>query len=497
MKLLSMFSNARDGVYAQAVLEALDRSLAVIEFKPDGTILNANKNFLGALEYSLEELVGQHHRMLVPREIREKPDYDVFWKDLRSGNFKSAAFPRMTKSGKQIWIEATYNPVVDKSGKVIKIVKFASDITARQEKMADLEGKVDAIGRSQAVIEFTLTGEITEANENFLSVMGYSFDEIKGKQHRIFVDRDYANSAEYADFWKKLAEGQFFAQQFRRLGKGGKVVWIEASYNPIMDANGKPYKVVKFATDITEQVNLLVELKSMIDTNFAEIDSSLNDLDGRSIVAVTASEQTSASVQAVAAGAEELAASIGEISRSMDTARQTTTQMFDRTVEAGVTTGKMSDVVASVGGIVEVIQNIASQINLLALNATIESARAGEAGKGFAVVANEVKNLANQAARATEEISGQITGIQAISTEVAGVLSGIRSDVELVLDNVTTISSAVEEQSAVTNEVSGNMQNMATAVESFSATLSEIKNSTALVSSSVMRTREAASVLAR
>ena len=171
--------------------------------------------------------------------------------------------------------------------------------------------------------------------------------------------------------------------------------------------------------------------------------------------------------------------------------------MFDRTVEAGVTTGKMSDVVASVGGIVEVIQNIASQINLLALNATIESARAGEAGKGFAVVANEVKNLANQAARATEEISGQITGIQAISTEVAGVLSGIRSDVELVLDNVTTISSAVEEQSAVTNEVSGNMQNMATAVESFSATLSEIKNSTALVSSSVMRTREAASVLAR
>ena len=326
MKLLSMFSNARDGVYAQAVLEALDRSLAVIEFKPDGTILNANKNFLGALEYSLEELVGQHHRMLVPREIREKPDYDVFWKDLRSGNFKSAAFPRMTKSGKQIWIEATYNPVVDKSGKVIKIVKFASDITARQEKMADLEGKVDAIGRSQAVIEFTLTGEITEANENFLSVMGYSFDEIKGKQHRIFVDRDYANSAEYADFWKKLAEGQFFAQQFRRLGKGGKVVWIEASYNPIMDANGKPYKVVKFATDITEQVNLLVELKSMIDTNFAEIDSSLNDLDGRSIVAVTASEQTSASVQAVAAGAEELAASIGEISRSMDTARQTTTR---------------------------------------------------------------------------------------------------------------------------------------------------------------------------
>ncbi len=216
----------------------------------------------------MEELVGQHHRMLVPREIREKPDYDVFWKDLRSGNFKSAAFPRMTKSGKQIWIEATYNPVVDKSGKVIKIVKFASDITARQEKMADLEGKVDAIGRSQAVIEFTLTGEITEANENFLSVMGYSFDEIKGKQHRIFVDRDYANSAEYADFWKKLAEGQFVAQQFRRLGKGGKVVWIEASYNPIMDANGKPYKVVKFATDITEQVNLLVELKSMIDTNF-------------------------------------------------------------------------------------------------------------------------------------------------------------------------------------------------------------------------------------
>ncbi|WP_417812859.1 methyl-accepting chemotaxis protein [Thalassospira alkalitolerans] len=497
MKLLSMFTGSRDGDYAKAVLEALDRSSAVIEFKPDGTILNANKNFLGALEYSLEDIVGQHHRMFVPKEIRENPEYEAFWSDLRSGTFKSAAFPRVTKTGKPIWIEATYNPVLDKTGKVVKIVKFASDITARQAKMADLEGKVDAIGRSQAVIEFSLTGDILEANENFLLVMGYTFGEIKGKHHRMFVERDYANSAEYDDFWKKLAEGQFFAQQFSRLGKGGKVVWIEASYNPIMDANGKPYKVVKFATDITEQVNLLVELKSMIDTNFAEIDSSLNDLDGRSIVAVTASEQTSASVQAVAAGAEELAASIGEISRSMDTARKTTNQMFDRTVLAGETTEKMSDVVAAMGGIVEVIQNIASQINLLALNATIESARAGEAGKGFAVVANEVKNLANQAARATEEISGQIDGIQTISTEVVGVLGNIRSDVELVLDNVTTISSAVEEQSAVTNEVSGNMQSMATAVESFSGTLSEIKNSTALVSSSVMRTREAASILAR
>lgn len=496
MSMLSFFSSKKNGL-ASETLVALEKSLAVIEFETDGTIIRANDNFLSLMGYSLSEITGKHHRIFVPTQIRNAPEYDLFWKDLTAGQFKSQAFPRITKSGKQVWIEATYNPVFDRKGKVAKIVKFASDITARQEKLAELDGKVDAIGRSQAVIEFDLDGTIRDANDNFLSVMGYELSEIHGRHHRMFVEPEYARGADYADFWKDLRAGNFTSQQFKRIAKGGRVVWIEASYNPIFDANGVPYKVVKFATDVTEQVNLLIELKAMIDNNFSEIDQSLYQLDEKSVFAVSVSSETSANVQAVAAGSEELAASIAEISRSMSEARTSTDRVFEKTVLAGQSTDKMTEVVAAMGNIVEVIQNIASQINLLALNATIESARAGEAGKGFAVVATEVKNLANQAARATEQISGEIGGIQGIATEVVDVLGSIRTDVETVLNNVTTISSAVEEQSAVTQEVSGNMQSMATSVESFAATIEAIKSSATSVAGTVGRTREAAMVLAR
>ncbi|MFC4236977.1 PAS domain S-box protein [Thalassospira xianhensis] len=496
MSVLSFFSSKKNGL-ASETLVALEKSLAAIEFETDGTIIRANDNFLSLMGYSLSEITGKHHRIFVPTQIRNAPEYDLFWKDLTAGQFKSQAFPRITKSGKQVWIEATYNPVFDRKGKVAKIVKFASDITARQEKLAELDGKVDAIGRSQAVIEFDLDGTIRDANDNFLSVMGYELSEIQGRHHRMFVEPEYARGADYADFWRDLRAGNFTAQQFKRIAKGGRVVWIEASYNPIFDANGVPYKVVKFATDVTEQVNLLIDLKAMIDNNFSEIDQSLYQLDEKSVFAVSVSSETSANVQAVAAGSEELAASIAEISRSMSEARTSTDRVFEKTVLAGRSTDKMTEVVAAMGNIVEVIQNIASQINLLALNATIESARAGEAGKGFAVVATEVKNLANQAARATEQISGEIGGIQGIAAEVVDVLGSIRTDVETVLNNVTTISSAVEEQSAVTQEVSGNMQSMATSVESFAATIDAIKSSATSVAGTVGRTREAAMVLAR
>ncbi|MBL4840275.1 MAG: PAS domain-containing methyl-accepting chemotaxis protein [Thalassospira sp.] len=496
MSMLSFLSSKKSGLASETIV-ALDKSMAVIEFEADGTIIRANENFLAFMGYNASEVVGKHHRMFVPEEIRSAPAYGQFWKDLAAGEFKREAFPRITKSGRKVWIEASYNPVLDRHGKVLKIVKFASDITERQEKLAELEGKVNAIARSQAVIEFDLHGNIQDANENFLSVMGYEMSEIAGKHHKMFVEPEYASSREYDDFWKSLRAGNFVSQQFKRLAKGGRIIWIEASYNPIFDANGVPYKVVKFATDVTEQVNLLIDLKAMIDNNFSAIDQSLHQLDEKSIFAATVSNQTSANVQAVAAGSEELAASIAEISRSMSEARTSTDQVFEKTVLAGQSTDKMNEVVAAMGNIVEVIQNIASQINLLALNATIESARAGEAGKGFAVVATEVKNLANQAARATEQISGEIGGIQTIASEVVAVLGSIRSDVETVLNNVTTISSAVEEQSAVTQEVSGNMQNMATSVESFAATIEEIKSSAISVAGTVGRTREAAMVLAR
>jgi methyl-accepting chemotaxis protein len=482
---------------AAMTLDALDKSLAVIAFDLHGKVLRANKNFLDLMGYELSEIAGKHHAIFVPEEIRRSADYDAFWSELREGFFKRAAFPRMTKAGQRIWIEATYNPVRNEKGNVTKIVKFASDITKRQETMADFEGKINAINRSQAVIEFDLNGYVLDANENFLSVMGYQLSEIVGKHHRMFVDQSYASSQEYAAFWRELAKGNFVSKQFKRFGKGGKEVWIEASYNPIFDASGVPYKVVKYAIDITDQINLLTNLKQMIDINFGEIDHSLSELDQRSTVAYSSSEETSANVQTVAAAAEELAASIAEISRSMADARVSTDQVFEKSIAAGASTEKMTEVVTAMSSIIDVIQGIAGQINLLALNATIESARAGEAGKGFAVVANEVKNLANQVAKATEQITEEIEGVQNIAGEVTGVLGSIRSEVEGVLNNVTTISSAVEEQTAVTQQVSSNMQSMASSVEQFASSVNFIRDASSIVSGTVGRTREAALVLAR
>jgi methyl-accepting chemotaxis protein len=479
------------------VLNALTKSMAIIEFSLDGKVLSANENFLTVMGYTIDEIVGKHHSMFVPAEMRDTQEYRDFWKNLQSGKFQRAAFPRIAKDGRRVWLEASYNPVFDAKGNLLKVVKLASDITARRNENAEMKGVIDAIDRSQAVIEFDLHGKILTANSNFLDVMGYRLDEIQGKSHAMFVESDYGKSPEYKKFWEELRNGKFQAQQFKRLGKGGKQVWIEGSYNPIMDADGKPYKVVKFATDVTEQVTLLIELKSMIDNNFGEIDQSMTSLEEKAGMAVSASAQTSSNVQAVAAGAEELSASIAEISRSMAEAREVTEQVFQQTVSADASTQRMNDVVSAMGNIVEMIQGIAGQINLLALNATIESARAGEAGKGFAVVANEVKNLANQAAKATDQISTEINGIQSIAVEVADVLGSIRTSVETVRDNVVTISSAVEEQSAVTSEVSHNMQSMAAGVEQFSANIGDIQHSASDVANSIDRTREAAEILAR
>ncbi|MHC8492170.1 methyl-accepting chemotaxis protein [Thalassospira sp. SM2505] len=491
------FFRRGDTATAASTLDALEQSLAVIEFDLQGKVLRANKNFLTIMEYELSEIVGKPHAIFVPDDIRRSPDYETFWSDLRAGSFKSAAFPRITKTGRQVWIEATYNPVRDRKGNIVKIVKFASDITKRQEMLANFEGKVTAINRSQAVIEFDLDGKILDANDNFLSVMGYQLSEIVGKHHSMFVDPDYAKSLDYTEFWRELRRGNFSSKQFKRFAKGGKEIWIEGSYNPIFDANGVPYKVVKYAVDITEQVKLLTDLKLMIDSNFGEIDLSLKELDQRSSIAYSSCEETSANVQAVAAGAEQLAASIAEISRSMAGARASTDQVFEKSIAAGTSTEKMNEVVTAMSSIIDVIQGIAGQINLLALNATIESARAGEAGKGFAVVATEVKNLANQVARATEQITGEIEGVQSIAGEVSGVLGSIRTEVEDVLNNVTTISSAVEEQSSVTQQVSSNMQSMASSVEQFASSVDFIRDASSTVLVNVSRTREAALVLAR
>jgi methyl-accepting chemotaxis protein len=244
------FSKKND---TQAELEALNRSHAVIRFTPDGIILDANENFLSAIGYALDEISGKHHRMFCDPEYAQSDDYKKFWARLAAGEFFSAHYKRFAKGGREIWIEASYNPIFDKKGKVVSVVKYATDITARQLRFADYEGQMAAISRAQAVIQFNMDGTIITANENFCAAMGYSLDEIKGRHHSIFASPEFAKSDDYKKFWQRLNAGEHFVAEYQRFAKGGREIWIQASYNPIFDMNGNPFKVVKYATDITAQ----------------------------------------------------------------------------------------------------------------------------------------------------------------------------------------------------------------------------------------------------
>jgi PAS domain S-box-containing protein len=361
----------------------------------------------------------------------------------------------------------------------------------------DYAAQIAAIRRSQAVIAFDTDGVVSDANDNFLKIFGYRLDEVKGKHHGIFVEPTFRETVEYRTFWDDLRRGQYQSAQYKRITKAGKPVWIEGNYNPINGPDGKVAKIIKYATDITAQVELLANLKILIDQNFGEIDGAIGLSTNEANSAAAAAGQTSSNVQAVAASAEQLAASIGEISQSMAKSRSATENAFEQIISVGKNTDTLATAAQAMNGIVGLIRNVASQINLLALNATIESARAGEAGKGFAVVASEVKNLAVQASKATEQISSEIEGLQATSRDVAGGLAAIRDAVTTVRESVAVTASAVEEQSAVTRDMSANMQNAAGSVSTVTANITEISSAVLQAAQAVAKTRQAAAVLAR
>jgi methyl-accepting chemotaxis protein len=399
-----MFS--RSNSVAQAALaqvEAISKSQAVIEFNPDGTIVTANENFLKTLGYSLGEIQGKHHSMFVEPAMRESAAYREFWAKLNRGEFQAAEYKRIGKGGKEVWIQASYNPMLDRNGKVYKVIKFATDITAKKLGGMEDAGMIAAIGRAQAVIAFNLDGTIITANENFLKTLGYSLGEIQGKHHSMFVEPATRDSAAYREFWASLNRGEYQSAEYKRIGKGGREIWIQASYNPILDLNGKPFKVVKYATDTTAQV-----------------------------IARKKSDSVRGMMETVAAGAEELNASVREISETMNKSRKTASEAVVRVDSADQQAQRLSAASESMGGIVELIGNITGQINLLALNATIESARAGEAGRGFAVVASEVKNLANQAKQATDKIWQEIGNLNGISADVVSALTAIKQSIQEV-----------------------------------------------------------------
>lgn len=527
---------------AKAVLAAMSKSQAIIEFDMTGKILTANENFCKALGYELSEIVGQHHRIFVDPAEAASADYRQFWSELAAGRFDRRQYKRIAKGGKEVWIEASYNPV-SRGDKFYKVVKFATDITEQKLKSAEDAGKLDALSRSQAVIEFTPTGEILTANQNFLTVLGYQLAEIKGKHHSMFCDKAYVGSNDYQNFWARLSAGEFVADEFLRIGKGGKKVHIQASYNPILDMNGNVFKVVKFATDVTARVDnvdlLAAALQSVAegdltqqlstpflpaleklrtDFNIAatklcsameavsenasaiaaasqEIRSASDDLSRRT-------EQQAASVEETAAALEEITTTGSDSSQRAQEAGQLVRKTKDNAERSGLVVrqavdamGKIESSASEIANIIGVIDEIAFQTNLLALNAGVEAARAGDAGKGFAVVAQEVRELAQRSAKAAKEIKGLISASNghvksgvALVGETGKVLEEIVGQVVHVDANVVAIVEASREQATGLKEINtavntidqGTQQNAAMVEETSAAAHSLAKEAEAL-----------------
>ncbi|MGN6285572.1 MAG: methyl-accepting chemotaxis protein [Afipia sp.] len=482
-----------------ARIDAIDRSQAVIEFQLDGTIITANTNFLNAVGYRLEEVQGKHHSMFVDPATRESAAYREFWDALRRGENQAGEFMRTGKGGRVVWIQASYAPLLDRRGKPFKVVKFAADITGQKLKNFDYEGQIAAIHKSQAVIEFNLDGTIITANENFLATLGYRLEEVRGKHHSMFVEPAYRDSAAYREFWDMLRRGEYQAAEYKRLGKGGKTVWIQASYNPIYGADGKVAKVVKFATDITGQVEdrlRRAELQKSIDTDLGQITDSVAATSQRVTSAASASTQTSSNMQAVASGAEELAASVSEISRQASDALNISLQAVEQANETSTIVSGLASAAQKIGDVVQLINSIADQTNLLALNATIEAARAGDAGRGFAVVASEVKSLATQTAKATDEISAQIAEVQGTTTTAVGVIEAITQTISRINEISAAIAASVEEQASVTQSISSNMQVAARGVTDINANMNDIATATRSVDEATRKVKEASRALA-
>ncbi len=475
-------------------MKALTQSQAVIEFSPDGTVQHANQNFLDTIGYDLDEIVGKHHRMFVTTEEAGSAAYTRFWDDLRAGKFRSAEFRRVGKGGREVWIQASYNPIKNKAGDVIGIMKLASDTTDAKKASLLNAGQIAALNQSQAVIHFAPDGTILQANDNFLAAVGYSMDEIRGRHHSMFV-ADEDQGPRYEAFWGDLRHGEYQAAEYRRIAKGGREFFINATYNPIFDTDGNVIRIVKFATDETDRVERMRAVQS-IDTGLALIEDAISNVAKQAAEAYQSSTETSENVRSVATGSSQLASSFTEVSSRLADAGNISAEAVDKAQEASNQIGSLTQSAEQISSVVKMISDIAAQTNLLALNATIEAARAGEAGKGFAVVASEVKALASQSANATEDITRQILAVQTSTHGAAESIAAIERVIGQVNEVSVAISATVEEQATVTQDISGNMSSANTAVSNISGSFETIAKSIEEIQISAKKLKKASSHIA-
>ena len=396
---------------AQLILRAIQSYVAAIEFSPTGEILEANSKFLSVVGYSSDEVIGSFHRLFCEPGLTESAEYKAFWQQLRQGVAQTGTFLRLNKQRQPLWLEATYFPVLNEHGTVVKIVKIASDITQKQQRLNSQEAILSALQKSMAVIEFKIDGTIISANDNFLNVMGYRLEQLTGQSHKIFCDADFYQ--QNPSFWSELVAGQHKAGRFRRIDALGREIWLEAPYNPILDEAGKVVRVVKFASDITERVRQ--------------------------------SERNMAISEEVGVIASETSTIVEKGNHSLQASVHTSTQVSTDLEQASAIINQLNEQAHNIEEIVATISGLADQTNLLALNAAIEAARAGEQGRGFAVVADEVRQLAGRTTKATIEIGEVVQQNRALTGQVSTAITAVTGVAALSRQQVQEVEHIMEE----------------------------------------------------